>query len=37
MDKKVIAQFRKEMYDAVRLWQAEELALYNTFPYEIWV
>lgn len=37
MDKEVIEQFRKEMYDAVKLWQAEELALYNTFPSEIWV
>lgn len=36
MDKDIIEQFKNEMMSAVRQWQAEELALYNTFPEEIW-
>lgn len=37
MDKSVIDQFKADMQDAVRQWKEEELALYNTFPYEIWI
>lgn len=37
MDKSVIDQFKADMNSAVALWKTEELALYNTFPREIWI